>query len=222
MWIFLGIIFFILLLITIILLLPVSFIIKTDQDGDFVVLYKILFKTFGENPNPDKPIVKALKNISGVTRLDKDKIKESSKKGELLTTLRENFSLIIGLLKKLLGLLKKCKVKVLKIDIICAEEDAAKTAISYGLCYAVISPILNLIHSSMKVKKSGEKITIKSDFDSQKSSFKFETVLVSRVFRIVAALLSLIFEEAKRIAESKTIPIKKKSSDFANKLNEEK
>ena len=88
MWIFLGIIFFILLLITIILLLPVSFIIKTDQDGDFVVLYKILFKTFGENPNPDKPIVKALKNISGVTRLDKDKIKESSKKGELLTTLR--------------------------------------------------------------------------------------------------------------------------------------
>ena len=47
MWIFLGIIAFIILLITVILLLPVYVIIKTDETGEVIFRYKILFKTYG-------------------------------------------------------------------------------------------------------------------------------------------------------------------------------
>ncbi len=200
MWIFLSIISFIIILITIILLLPFSFILKTDENGDFVLLYKFLFKTFGENPNPNQPIVKALKEVSGVTRLDTQKLKESSKKGELLSTLRENLSLILKLLKELLKVLKNCTVKVLKIDIVCAEDNAADTAMSYGLCYAVISPFLNIVHNTMKVRKKGEKININADFEGKNESFKFEAVLVTQVYKLLIALFKLAQDEAKRIS----------------------
>lgn len=211
MWIFLGIIGFIVLLITVILLLPVTVFINTDQNGELVILYKILFKTFGENPDPNQPIVKALKDISGVTRLDRENLKKSSKNGELLVTLRDNLSLIVGLFKRLLELLGTCTVKVLKIDIVCAEGDAAKTAINYGVCYAIIAPLINLIHGSMRVKKRGEKININSDFEKAEGSFEFEIVLVTRVFRVIAALFRLAFDEAKRVAEAEQTKLLKEN-----------
>lgn len=202
MWIFLGIVLFILLLITIILLLPVSFIIKSDPNGEFIILYKILFKTFGEDPNPNQPIVKVLKDISGIKRLDKKEFKQSTKNGELFSTLREDLNLIIDILKKLLELLKNCKIKSMKIDIICAEEDAAKTAIAYGTCYAVISPLINLVHNSMKIRKKAQKINIQVDYHRQEPYFNLDIILVTPLFRVVGALLKLAYEEAKRISES--------------------
>ena len=57
MWIFLGILLFIATLITVILLLPVYIIIKSDENGELVLLYKFVGKTFGEEPDPKNPIV---------------------------------------------------------------------------------------------------------------------------------------------------------------------
>ncbi len=205
MWIFLSILAFIILLITVILLLPVYIIIKTDQNGEMIFRYKILFKTFGEDPNPDNPIVKTLKEISGVTRLDKEKLKESAKKGNLLETLNDSFSLILGLLKRLLGLLKFCTVKVLKVKIVCAESDAAQTAIDYGRCYAVVSPLLSFLHSSMKIRPKGEDINITCNFEKAESYYEFETVLVVRVFRVLGALFRAAYDEAQRISRKEAI-----------------
>lgn len=201
MWIFFGILLGILLLVAFVLLLPVSFIIKPDQNEEFTILYKVLFITFGKNPKPNQPIVKALKDISGINRLEKNK-KTETKAGEALSVLRENFSLIISLLKRLLTLLKKCTVKKLKIDIVSAGEDAADAAVHYGAYYAVISPLLSFIHSNMKIKKRGEKINIYADFQTQNSSFKYEIILAVRIFRILAALFGLALEESRRTAKA--------------------
>lgn len=211
MWIVLGIIGFILLLITVTLLLPVTVFINTDQNGELVILYKILFKTFGENPDPNQPIVKALKDISGVTRLDKQNLKKSSENGELLVTLKDNLSLIVGLFKRLFELLGTCTVRVLKINIVCAEGDAAKTAINYGICYAIISPLINLIHGCMNVKRKGEQININTDFEAAEGSFSFEIILVTRVFRVIAALFRLAFDEAKRVADAEQAKLSKEN-----------
>ena len=207
-WIFLGIVAFIAALITAILLSPFTFIIRTDKDGELQLLYKILFKTFGENPNPNQPIVKALKSISGVSRLEKGNLKKSTENGELLTTLRDDLSLIIGILKELLSVLKRCTLKTLHIDVVCGGEDAADVAMNYGVCYAVISPLVNLVHNTMKVRSRGERINITTDFDSQEGSFRFEAILVTSVFRIVAALFKLAFDEAKRLAEEEPTSVK--------------
>lgn len=201
MWIFLGIVLFILLLIIIILLLPISFIIKTEPNGKLKILFKILFKTFGEDPNPNQPIIKTLKDIFGINKLDKKEFNKSTKKDELFSTLRNKFNLIINILKKLIELLKKCKIKTMKIDIICAEEDAAKTAISYGTCYAIISPLINFVNNSIKIRKKAQKINIQVDYHRQEPYFNINIVVVIPLFRLAIALIKLAYEESKRISK---------------------
>lgn len=201
MWIFLGILFFIAALITAILLLPIYVIIKTDENGELIFRYKILHKTFGENPNPNDPIIKMLKNASGISRLEKGSIKANAKQTSVLSTLKSSFSLIIDLLKELLGLLKYCKAKTFKLNIVCADTDAAEAAISYGQCCAFVVPALAYIDSLIDIKPSGKDINISCDYSSAKGSVFFDTVLVVRLHRVLAALLRAIIAEAKRIAD---------------------
>ena len=204
MWIFLSIVLFIALIITAILLLPVSIIIKTDQHGEIILRYKLLFKTFGEDPDPDNLIVKTLKDASGISRLEKENLKENAQKTNYLTTLSESFSLILSLLKRLLNVLRFGTIKVLKLHITCAEDDAAKTAIDYGKCCALAYPFLGFLHTNMKVISKGEDINISCDYESKKSSYSFELVLVLRFFRVLGAFLRTAFDEAKRISQSDT------------------
>ena len=75
MWIFLGILAFIIILIIAILLLPVYVILRSDENGEVYLRYKILFKTFGEDPDPNNPIIKTLLDASGISELKGDKSK---------------------------------------------------------------------------------------------------------------------------------------------------
>lgn len=187
-------------------MLPVYIIIKTDQNGELIFRCKFLNKLYGENSNPNNPIVKTLKDASGVSRLKKDKLKDSVKSGGLSDTVGESLSLIISLLKRLITLLKYCKIKTLKIKIICAEGDAAETAISYGKCYSVVSPIIGFLCSTMKVSKKGKDISINCDYSKHKGSFEFETIVLVRLLRVIIALFLVAVDEAKRksIQQTKT------------------
>ncbi len=207
MWIFLGILAFIVLVVSLILISPVRFIIKSDEDGELMIRYKILFKTFGEDPDPNQPIVKALKEISGVSRLSKERLKQNAKASSLTETLKDSFSLILGLLKRLFELLKICKITTLRINIVCAEGEADKTAINYGTCYAVISPILNFLHSSGNVRRRCESINITCDFEAEHGSYDYNIVLTVPFFRIVGAILRAAFDEAKRISKKSSAKI---------------
>lgn len=203
MWIFLSILLFVSLLITAILMLPIYVTIKTDENGEFYFRYKILNKTFGENPDPNDPLVKILKSASGISRLEKDSLKTNIEKTSLLKTVKESFSLIVDLLKELVGLLKYCKAKVFKLNIVCADTDAAEAAIAYGQCCAIVSPVLGYLSSLINIKPSGKDINILCDYNSDNSSFYFETVLVVRLCRVLAALFRAIIAEAKRIAKKR-------------------
>ena len=201
MWIFLGILAFLILLITAILLLPVDVIIKTDNSGELIFRYKFLGKVYGEDPDPNHPVVVFLKETSGVARVEKEKLAESIKTGGISQTISDSLSLIGALLKRLGELLVFCKVKTLKLKVVCAEGDAAKTAISYGICNAIVSPILGLVHSKMRVCEKGEEIRILCDYSAEKGSVEFEARLVVRVFRVLVALFRTAMDEAKRQVE---------------------
>ncbi len=210
-WILLAILLLVVALITVILLLPFSFIITTDEKGELLLLFKFLNKTFGQNPDPNQPIIKTLKELSGINRLDTKNIKPGSKKGDFLNSLREYMSLVLKLLKELFKVIKGCKVKQLNIDIVCAEDDAAETAITYGVCCAVISPVIGLIHNTMKVNEKNEQVNISANFDNQNSSLNFKIILVTRVYKLLAALIRLIIDETKRISNERINESKKKS-----------
>ena len=211
MWIFLGIVAFLALLITAILMLPVYIILKTDTNGELILRYKFLNKIYGENPDPNNRVVKTLKDASGFSRLEKDKLKNSVKSGSLSNTVSESLTLIISLLKRLLALLKYCKIKILKIKIVCAEGDAAQTAINYGRCYAVLAPFMSFLHSTMKISKKGEDISINCDYLKEKGVFEFETLLQVRIYRVIVALFLAAFDEAKRISKQETDNSKRKN-----------
>ena len=122
MWIALGIIGFLAALITVILLLPVKVIIKNDEQEPLILRYRFLFKTYGEDPDPNNPVIKALKTASGVDRLSKETLQESVRSGGLQKSVTETFSILKSLAKELWQLLKLCKVTKLNIAI-CGELD---------------------------------------------------------------------------------------------------
>ena len=66
MWIALGIVGFLAALITVILILPVKVIIKSDGNDELYLRYKFLGKTYGEDPDPNDPIILMLKKAGGV------------------------------------------------------------------------------------------------------------------------------------------------------------
>ncbi|MBQ7340928.1 MAG: hypothetical protein IJW41_02005 [Oscillospiraceae bacterium] len=198
MWIALGIVGFLAVLITVILLLPVKVIIKNNERNEFIFRYKYLFKTFGENPNPDDPIVKALKSATGVDRLNKVAVKENISAEGLLSTVKESFSMLVDLLKEVLKLLGRCKVSQLHITIRCTGDGADEAAIHYGECSAVVYSLFNIVRSFLKVRKKGCKIDVGCDFMGDKPVFRYDVVLKVRAGRVLGALWRVALAEAKR------------------------
>lgn len=200
MWVLLSILAFLAALITVIALLPVKVIIKNDENSGLILRYKLLFKTFGENPNPDDPIVKILKRSGGVDRLEKVATPENIQSDGLQKTVSDSYAALIGILKELLFLLKNCTVTRLHLKIRCADEEPDRAALYYGLCNAATHTLLGVISSFLKIRKRGCKIDIGCDFSQSNSLFRYEVILTVPLGRVLAAFWRLVLEEAKRVA----------------------
>ena len=199
MWIALGIIGGLAALITIILLLPVKIIIKSDEKNELILRYKFLFRIYGEDPDPNDPIIKALKVASGVDRLEKQISQEAIRAGGLKKTVKESYKMIADLLKELWNLLRYCKVTKLKIHILCAGDGADQVAIHYGECCTATYSLLNILRGFMKVRKRGCDIRIGCDYEGGKAEFSYDVLLRTNVARVLAALWSAVMAETKRM-----------------------
>lgn len=194
-------------------MIPVYIIVKTDEKGEFIIRYKLLNKIYGEDPDPNQPILKLLKESVGVTRLEKSNVKEGKRSTtDTLKHLGDSFSLIIGLLKRLLQLLKYCTVKKLKLNVVCADEDASQAAINYGICYSVITPMLGLVHSLVKVKRRGEKVNITCDYSTTETTYDFDILLMVRFSRVLGAIIRAAYDEYKRHPQAYQKQTTKKSN----------
>lgn len=198
MWILLAIIAFLAALITTILLLPIKVIIKNDEHNELILRYKYCFWTFGENPNPNDPIIKTIKTAVGMDRLEKSKVREDISTKGFQTTLKETFSILVDLLKEILQLLKRCTVSCFQVTIRCGGEDADQVAIQYGKCCAATYSLFNIVRSFLKVRKRGCRVDVGCDFAAEKSTFRYHLVLKVRAARVLAALWRVALAEARR------------------------
>lgn len=196
MWIVLGVLLGLAAIITVILLLPVRVILKNDEDNQVTILYKILFKTFGEEPDPDNPVLKAVKQTAGLSKTDKDVFEHNVKESGLLLTVKDTCRVLLSLLQQVVVLLGQCTVKKFKLTIICTGEDAADAAISYGQCCAVAYPLIGFMNASMKVNKRGQDVRIDCDYRDRDSVFLFDVVLSIPVYRVLAAFIRIAYKEA--------------------------
>lgn len=197
MWILLGILAFLAALITVIVLLPVKIILKNDAENALILRYKFLFRTFGKDPDPDDPIVKALLSATGVDRLKTTAIRKELRDDGLKKTVSATFSMLADLLKEVVSLLKFCTVTRLHILIRCGGEDVDDAAIHYGQCCAATYSLLNVLRSFVKLRKRGCNIDLGCNFFGR-SVFRYEVVLSIRLGRILGGLWRVAMAEVKR------------------------
>ena len=202
MWIVLGIFAFLATLITVILVSPVKIIIKNDEQNELILRYKFLFKTFGEDPNPDDPIVKALLSATGVERLQTKNVQKNIQTEGLKNTISASFSMLVDLLKEVVSLLKRCTVTRLRITIRASGDDVDDAAIHYGQCCAATYSLLNVLRSFLKVRKRGFNIDLGCNF-FEKAVFRYEVVLSIRAARVLGGLWRVAMAEAKRMEGKK-------------------
>ncbi len=203
MWIALGIVGGLAALITVILLLPVKIIIKNDENDPLILRYKFLFKTYGEDPDPNDPIIKALKTASGIDRLEKRVLQENDRVVGVVKAVKESYSMLADLLKELWNLLRFCRVTKLMIKIRCTGDGADQVAIRYGeYCTATYS-LLNVLRGFMKVRKRGCKIDIGCDFEGETSLFRYDVLLKTNVSHVLAALWRTVMAETNRMQAQK-------------------
>ena len=202
MWIAIGIILFLAVVVTVILLLPVYIIIKNDGDSEMQLLFRFLFKTYGEHPDPNNPILKMLKSATGLDKLSVKTIKGGIKTGGLNVTLDQTVRVLFSLLKEIGDLLKYCVAKKMYVHVISSGDDPGDAAINHGICCSFVYPVLSYLKSNLKrVSKRGEHIKLECDFNGNEDSFNYHLVLRLRVGRILVGLWHVVMREAQHQAE---------------------
>lgn len=205
LWIFLGILLFIIAVVFAVLMLPVYIIAYNDENNELALRYKILHKTFGEVPDPENPIVLFLKKGTGISNIETQKLKSSIKETGLFSTLSSTYHIIISLLQEIAKLLKYCTVKRLKLNVVCTGADAAEAAINYGKCSSVTYPFLGMVDSIMKVNRSGEQVNISCDVYGGTPKFDYDIIISVRLCRLLAAFIRVAFKEARRTLEEEEV-----------------
>lgn len=201
MWILLEILLFLAALITVVLLLPVYVIIKSGVQQELVLRYRFLGKTYGEEPDPNNPIILALKKSAGIQRFEKENLQRSVKKGGLSATVKESVQILLDLLEQVLDLLQYCTATRFCLTLVSAGEDPADAALQYGRNCALVYPLVGLISSRLHLPRRGRKIDIRCDMDGGSAEFSYDICIRIRVCYVLKAFLRIAYAEAKRTYE---------------------
>lgn len=209
----------VLIILALILVCPVG-IIVSNRGKDFELFVKVLFLKIpinAEQDQPEKPKKPEYKHAEkkpkkknkgflqnildslGISKLTNFK-KDTEKQG-FADTIGDTISVITNIIKQIVGLFKHIKIKKLFLNCICGGEDAAQTAMDYGIACAAIYPLSGYLHSIIKVNSRKEQINVQCDFSREDTKFEFETLLSVQVIFIVIAFIKLIFEESRRKAQ---------------------
>ena len=159
------------------LFIPLNLFISFDEDFNAKITY------FGFKINTNKSSKKSVSSKNTEEKQDnifKRLYKENN--------LKEFINILISLLKTVFNqlkfILKHIKIYNLDLKIWVATEDAAKTAIEYGVVSTAVYNFLQFVSSITKLKL--KKVDIYSDFESKKSKIKF-----SPIFLIISAVVIL-------------------------------
>ena len=210
MHVVLGILSALAALIAVILLLPVKIILKNDDENQFILRFRFLFLTFGDDKNKESantgnPIVNALLSATGFDRLQTKTVGENIRNDGLKKTVSESYSMLTELLREAVALLKRCTVSRLRIKIRCGGDDAAQAAIRYGQYCAATYSLLNILRNFIKIRKRGCNIDIGCNF-FEKPIFRYEVTLSFRTSRVLAGFWRIALGRIKHMNAQKEQP----------------
>ena len=226
-WILLGIFAAILLTVVAILRIPIDLMLKNDQKNKLIFSVKCLFWSF-DGKSDKKPkgngakkpakkkdekensFIDALKEATGLKKFEN--LKETIKEDGFGETVSKTCSVVVDLFKEVGGLVKHSKAKRFSIHIVCAEDDAADTAINYGRCCSLVYPIVGYLGCYMKIPKRVRDIDISCDYSGQNGAFLYDFIVRVRLGSVLVAAVKIVAKrvlatlEAKRAEEAKNLP----------------
>lgn len=149
---------------------------------------------------PTKPTKKQKKklpeNIKKILGIDKfnsiKKLRTNLKQNGFDGTFGKTIDIVKFLIKQLGNLIKRVKVKKLNIEYICAGDDAANTAVNYGLLCAFVYPFVTYIKETTNSKNSQLSVNLNCDFDLNEPYFEFYFQVKLRVIYALIVFLKTI------------------------------
>lgn len=119
-------------------------------------------------------------------------VTELKKKHKSLSNLFDLLLYIVDLIKAVLGqLVKYARIKICRINVSVATDDAAKTALLFGAVSGAIYSILEFFDTFLLLKKNYKKISVNPDFSSENSSADIKIILKIKPIHALLALLHL-------------------------------
>ncbi len=108
--------------------------------------------------------------------------------------LKENLEMILALLKKLYTVTRgKLRIRVRRMHITVGAEDAAKTAILYGVILQSASYILNFIEEKFNhIRRKAGEMSIEPDYISGKSHADIDIACSVKLRRLIAIGLGML------------------------------
>lgn len=190
LYIILGVILFIAAVIVILLNTNVSFVFKLKDDFFFDVKLGV-FSFGGErfinlmesdevialfSRQPKLNIVRKRRNKVKITPID----------------VIDDVSYLTNLIKAIFGeFITFVKVKVCKLKIKIATEDAAETAIAYAGAASALYTAIEFLDSLMTVKRNYKNIGVVPDFTSDECSIDLNIVLKIKILHLIRAYYNL-------------------------------
>lgn len=213
LWIILGILGFIALLIAVICLLPVYVYVYYDKENSLYYRYRLLWKVFGEVPNPNNPILRLVKDLAGLSRFDSVKaLKKNVSSLGVGTTAGQILRVLLSLLREIVWLLPKCRLRKLRIRALCADEDPEEAAMQYGETCAFLYPAIGVLDNIMPIRPKGLELNLGCDFDRSESEVELEAHIRVLLGPVLLALWRVALDEARAEAQRTAQPAKKPST----------
>ena len=114
---------------------------------------------------------------------------------------KKSVSEVLGTVKKIADQVfelfhKKAKIRIDALNVVVSKEEAADTAIQFGLCSGIVSAILALASGFGKAVIKDENVSIQPDFISGKSRIETDVTLSVRTCHAVILLLKMLVKKS--------------------------
>lgn len=154
---------------------PVNIRLWTDQEKKVKFAVKFLFINI--NNQKEKTPEKSAKSPDKKDSL----LKLYFKKYGFCDTVSKISEILSDGLRELSFILHRTRFKKIYLTILCATNDASKTALSYGRICSAVYPVTAILDNEFRVSKDAFDINIGCDFNTDKFdwSFDFEVSLMS-------------------------------------------
>jgi len=188
-------------LVVVVLCLPVKVVLNNDGDVPCRARVYVLFKVF-DSKSKKKPKKKSgkAKTKKSESPFSWSRFHQTIKEDGLIATIKDTLDLLKAVLRELFRLVRHVRVTKLNVQVVCAGEDAAATALKHGRCCALVYPVLGYVHSLTNVNPKNETVHIRPDFIGDQDKWDYEMHLSVRVAHIAAAALRFLFKESARFA----------------------